>query len=56
MLGDAGKLRQAPGFPGVELLALLLDCNILFKVESENIENLRSSEGGDDLGPCPRTA
>ena len=43
------KLRQAPGFPGVELLALLLDCNILFKVESENIENLRSSEGGDDL-------
>jgi SagB-type dehydrogenase family enzyme len=41
------KFRQAPGFPGVELLALLLDCNIIFKVESEEIENLRSSEGGD---------
>jgi SagB-type dehydrogenase family enzyme len=43
------KFRQTPGFPGVELLALLLDCNILFKVEADNIENLRSSEGGDDL-------
>jgi SagB-type dehydrogenase family enzyme len=43
------KLRQAPDFPGVELLALLLDCNILFKVGSVDIENLRSSEGGDDL-------
>jgi SagB-type dehydrogenase family enzyme len=41
------KFRQAPGFPGIELLALLLDCNIIFKVESEEIENLRSSEGGD---------
>jgi SagB-type dehydrogenase family enzyme len=43
------KFRQAPGFPGIELLALLLDCNIIFKVESEEIENLRSSEGGDHV-------
>jgi SagB-type dehydrogenase family enzyme len=45
------KLRQVPGFPGVELLALLLDCNVLFKVESTEIENLRGSEGGDVLVP-----
>jgi SagB-type dehydrogenase family enzyme len=44
-----GKFRQTPGFPGVELLALLLDCNILFKVKTDNFDNLRSSEGGDDL-------
>jgi SagB-type dehydrogenase family enzyme len=43
------KFRRAPGFPGIELLALLLDCDILFKLETEDVENLRSSEGGDDL-------
>jgi SagB-type dehydrogenase family enzyme len=44
-----GAFRQAPGFPGIELLALLLDCRILFKVAPDSTENLRSSEGGDDL-------
>ena len=44
-----GKFRKAPGFPGIELLALLLDCQILFKVESGKESNLRWSEGDDDL-------
>ena len=44
-----GKFRKAPGFPGIELLALLLDCQILFKVESGKEANLRWSEGDDDL-------
>ena len=43
------KFRLAPGFPGVELLALLLDCQILFKVEAGNSDGLRPSEGDDDL-------
>jgi SagB-type dehydrogenase family enzyme len=43
------RFRQTPAFPGVELLALLLDCNILFRLETDGVENLRSSEGGDDL-------
>ena len=43
------KFRKAPGFPGIELLALLLDCQILFKVESGKGGNLRWSEGDDDL-------
>jgi SagB-type dehydrogenase family enzyme len=42
------KFRQAPGFPGVELLGLLLNCKILFRVET-GVENLRSSEGDNDL-------
>jgi SagB-type dehydrogenase family enzyme len=41
--------RKAPGFPGIELLALLLDCQILFKVEPGKARNLRRSEGDDDL-------
>jgi SagB-type dehydrogenase family enzyme len=44
-----GEFRRKPGFPGVELIALLLDCKMLFKIESDDIENLRSSEGGDHL-------
>jgi SagB-type dehydrogenase family enzyme len=43
------KLRQVPGFPGVALLALLLDCDILFKVEASDKDGLRPSEGDDDL-------
>src|SRR5690348_4573608 len=34
------QLRRADGFPGVELLALLLDCEILFKVRAKG-ESLR---------------
>jgi SagB-type dehydrogenase family enzyme len=44
-----GAYRRTPGFPGVELLALLLDCNILFKAGTGATENLRLSEGHDDL-------
>src|SRR6202012_3455010 len=41
-------LRRQQGFPGVELLALLLDCRILFKVESGS-DGLRAEEGDDHL-------
>ncbi len=41
--------RKSPGFCGMEILALLLDCQILFKVGSENDDNLRSIEGGGEL-------
>ena len=43
-----GKLRQQGG-PGEELLALLLDCQILFKIETAGDEGLRPSEGGAPL-------
>ena len=41
-------LRQQEGFPGVELLALLLDCQILFKVGAGE-SGLRSAEGDHSL-------
>ena len=37
-------LRQLEGFPGVELLALLLDCQILFKVGAGGEPGLRLAE------------
>ena len=40
-------LRQ--GFPGLELLALLVDCQILFKVDPAHDGNLRPVEGDADL-------
>jgi SagB-type dehydrogenase family enzyme len=43
------KLRQQDGFPGVELLALLLDCQILFKIDAAADEGLRPTEGDDNL-------
>jgi SagB-type dehydrogenase family enzyme len=43
-----GELRRQPGFPGLELIGLLLDCNILFKVGKTG-EGLRPSEGDDKL-------
>src|ERR1700730_11584564 len=42
-------LRREPGFPGLELLALLLDCQILFKIEGGKGDGLRPSEGDDNL-------
>ncbi len=42
-------LRREPGFPGLELLALLLDCRILFKIEAAKGDGLRPSEGDDNL-------
>jgi SagB-type dehydrogenase family enzyme len=43
------QLRQQEGFPGVELLALLLDCQILFKVRAGGESGLRPAEGDQSL-------
>jgi SagB-type dehydrogenase family enzyme len=43
------KLRRQEGFPGVELLALLLDCQILFKVGGAGESGLRLAEGDHSL-------
>jgi len=43
------RLRRQDGFPGLELLALLLDCQILFKVDAAGGSGLRRDEGDDDL-------
>jgi len=42
-------LRRQDGFPGVELLALLLDCRILFKVDAAHDQGLRPTEGDGNL-------
>jgi SagB-type dehydrogenase family enzyme len=42
------QLRRREGFPGVELLALLLDCQILFKVAAGE-SGLRMAEGDHSL-------
>jgi SagB-type dehydrogenase family enzyme len=42
------QLRRADGFPGVELLALLLDCDILLKIRAKG-EGLRTTEGDEHL-------
>ena len=42
-------LRQQEGFPGVELFALLLDCQILFKVGAGGESGLRLAEGDHSL-------
>jgi SagB-type dehydrogenase family enzyme len=42
-------LRRQDGFPGVELLALLVDCQILFKIDAASNSGLRSAEGDDNL-------
>jgi nitroreductase len=44
-----GRLRRRGGFPGLELLALLVDCQILFKVDPAHEGNLRLVEGDADL-------
>jgi SagB-type dehydrogenase family enzyme len=43
------RLRRQDGFPGIELLALLLDCQILFKIDTAGDQGLRATEGDDDL-------
>ena len=43
------RLRKQDSFPGIALLALLLDCQILFKVDPARGDALRSAEGGNDL-------
>lgn len=42
-------LRRERGFPGLELLALLVDCQILFKIEAAKGDGLRTSEGDGNL-------
>ncbi|SDS26204.1 SagB/ThcOx family dehydrogenase [Bradyrhizobium canariense] len=42
------KLRRQDSFPGLELLALLMDCQILFKIEADS-DGLRANEGDDNL-------
>jgi SagB-type dehydrogenase family enzyme len=43
------RLRRQDGFPGVELLALLVDCEILFKIDDAGDSGLRSTEGNHNL-------
>ena len=43
------KLRRQDGFPGVELLSLLVDCHILFKVDAAKDSGMRPTEGSDSL-------
>jgi len=41
-------LRRQAGFPGIELLALMVDCRILFKVDAHD-QGLRATEGDGSL-------
>jgi SagB-type dehydrogenase family enzyme len=43
------RLRRRGGFPGIELLALLVDCQILFKIGTGNNSGLRQAEGDVNL-------
>jgi SagB-type dehydrogenase family enzyme len=44
-----GTLRKLAGFPGSELLGLLVDCAILFKLERPDDDGRRPSEGDETL-------
>jgi SagB-type dehydrogenase family enzyme len=41
--------RQQDAFPGLELLALLVGCEILFKIDPSDDSGLRPAEGDSDL-------
>jgi SagB-type dehydrogenase family enzyme len=43
------QLRRREGFPGVEFFALLVDCEILFKIDAAGERGLRATEGDHDL-------
>jgi SagB-type dehydrogenase family enzyme len=43
------KLRRQDGFPGLEFLALLVDCQILFKIDTAHDSGLRPAEGDNNL-------
>jgi SagB-type dehydrogenase family enzyme len=43
------KFRRHESFPGKELLALLLDCQMLFRVEAAGDNGPRATEGDDNL-------
>src|SRR5262245_3458326 len=47
--GQVKQLRRHDGFPGVETLALLVDCQILFKVDVSAGKGARLVEGDDNL-------
>lgn len=43
------RFRRQEGFPGIELLAVLLDCQMLFKVDRSDERSLRTAEGDANL-------
>jgi SagB-type dehydrogenase family enzyme len=43
------QLRRQDGFPGTELLALLVDCRILLRIDASSSEGLRPAEGDENL-------
>jgi SagB-type dehydrogenase family enzyme len=43
------RFRRRADFPGAELLRLLVDCQILFKVDAAGDKVLRAAEGDDNL-------
>jgi SagB-type dehydrogenase family enzyme len=43
------RLRRQDGSPGTEILALLVDCQILFKIDAAGDDGLRATEGDDNL-------
>ncbi len=43
------SLRRSGDFPGIEFLALLVDCQILFKLDAESDTGLRAREGDSNL-------
>jgi SagB-type dehydrogenase family enzyme len=51
ILSTPQQIKRLPrnGFPGVALLALLVDCQILFKIDAVDDNGLRASEGDDNL-------
>jgi SagB-type dehydrogenase family enzyme len=44
-----GRIRRRDDYPGPALLALLLDCQILFEVDAAKADALRQAEGDDGL-------
>jgi SagB-type dehydrogenase family enzyme len=43
------RLRRQKAFPGFELFSVLVDCQILFKIDSARDSGLRPTEGDDNL-------
>jgi len=43
------QFRRLDGFPGVAFLALLVDCQIVFKIDAAGENGLRRAEGDDNL-------
>jgi len=43
------RFRRQDGFPGIEVIALLVDCQILFKLDATGGDGLRAREGDDNL-------